>query len=277
MRSQPCCVTCCGCCEPRCSRSERVCVPLCLRCGMFAQHSVLLRKKVDVRHTLIPMADARDTVGNIMLALPLLYCAGVFCHCRSPRGQGLLLGRSKLVGFSSARPSDLELCFPRLSLTTMPSTTPSLPDMAHSSSCRSHLQVHPRRLATMGQCFSRLRRRNAADHLSAMGHLGTPESIPRRRNNLRHQRETLRHHPPTPNASRRHHGAAMAPESRSSIATAKAAAMAASKAVVSGRYLQHLPSSSSTTSTATTSMPTSRQPSRGATRSASSPPMAPRY
>jgi len=44
LRSLPCCVACCEGCEPRCSRvvsvfvclCERVCVPLCLRRGVFA-------------------------------------------------------------------------------------------------------------------------------------------------------------------------------------------------------------------------------------------------
>jgi hypothetical protein len=214
-----------------------------------------------------------------MLALSLLYHAGLCCHCRSPRGQGLLLGRSKLVGFSSARPSDFGLCFPRLSLATTTSTTPSLPAMAHSSACRSHLQVHPRtntprRLATMGQCFCRLHRRNTADNSSPCTQ---PAVRIHRCSNLRHQQETLRHHPPTPSASRGHLGAAMAPESRSSMATASVAATAASKAAVSGRDLQHLPSSWSTTLTAATFMLTFRQLSMAAARGASSPPMAPPY
>jgi len=214
-----------------------------------------------------------------MLALSLLYHAGVRSYCRSPRGQGLLLGRSKLVGFSSARPSDFGLCFPRLSLATTPTTTPSLPAMVHSSPCRSHLQVHPRpqaprRLATMGQCFCRLRRRNTADSSSPCTQPAV--RIPRH-HNLRHLQETRRHHPPTPSASRGHHGAALAPDSRSSLATASVAATAASKAVVSGRDLQHLPSSWSTTLTAATFMFTFRQLSMAAARGASSPPMAPPY
>jgi hypothetical protein len=86
------------------------------------------------------MADARDTVGNIMLALPLLYHAGVCCHA-AHRGQARgLLGRSKLMCFSSARPPDFELRFARLSLANTTSTTPSLSATAHFSPCRCHLQ-----------------------------------------------------------------------------------------------------------------------------------------
>jgi hypothetical protein len=49
LRSLPRCVACDGRCESRCLHSERVCVPLCLRCGMFAWHSILLSEEVDVR------------------------------------------------------------------------------------------------------------------------------------------------------------------------------------------------------------------------------------
>jgi hypothetical protein len=75
-----------------------------------------------------------------MLAFPLLYHAGVCCHAVH-RGQARgLLGHSKLMCFSSARPPDLGLRFPRLSLATTTSTTTSLAVTAHFPPCRSHLQ-----------------------------------------------------------------------------------------------------------------------------------------
>jgi hypothetical protein len=279
LRSLPCCVACDGCCEPRCSRSERVCVPLCLRCGMFALHSVPLCEKVDVRHNHNTNGRCqrycREHHARLALALPcrralpLPFTSRAGAAPRSLQARGLQFSASFRLG----------LCFPRLSLATTTSTTPSLPAMAHSSPCRSHLQVHPRttsprRLATMGQCFCRLLRRNTADSSSPCTQ---PAVRMPRRNNLRHQQEIRRHHPPTPSASRGHHGVALAPESRSSMATASVAATAASKAVVSGRDLQHLPSSWSTTLTSTTSVPTSRPLSMAAARGASSPPTATPY
>ena len=310
LRSLPCRVACRGCCEPRCSRSERVCVPLCLRCGVFALNASHSARRWTCGIPIIPIADAKGTMRNIMLPLSLLYQGGLRCHCHS-FGAGTRSPRPlQAQGFSSA-----DFAFHSHMLLTHNHDNDKNMASGHSALLSLSFAVAmslrkkaPHPINTMGQCASSLRRRKTAANAPA----STPSAwlmelqeffdwvytlralVCQRRTpgyssddtSLSLSSAPVSNTPPshhdttstderlshrhTVRQPRQHHAAAWPVQ----MATARAAATAARswrRPVVENTSST---SSSTTTLTAKTSTRTSRPLSRAATKGASSSPMA---
>jgi hypothetical protein len=142
-----------------------VCAPLCLRRGMFVLSSVLPFEELVVTHISIPILGARGTVGNIMLALSLLYRADVRRYCHTSR----LLGHFKLEGFRASFVICLHTTLPSARLLTRNHDNDDNIASSHSALLFLSFAVAAsprtttlRQFITMGQCIYHLHRRDAA-------------------------------------------------------------------------------------------------------------------